>query len=184
MENRGKKIDTIQKGRKLPSSGGTVQPKNDMPTRNLSLKVIDNNISKRGFLWYLLFSIVFISVSAVSIYYGQWVVLFVTAVFALAILWHGQKNHSMTFEITQRSILINRREFLFQTISEYYFSMSGAEGAVNIVLRKKALPVLTYILPGGEKDLVLIREGLGDKIPETEPRQESITDILVRVLKL
>lgn len=162
-----------------------MQKKHDAPMKSphLETAVTDNKVPHRGILWYILFVLVFIIMSSLTIYFTERAVLFVLVVSTVAILWHGHNINKMKLEINDTGIVVNGRIFLFVQIDRYYFSEIGDDITLNIVLAKKRFPILTYILLDSN-DFEKIREKLANQIPETEPREESFTDLFIRKLKL
>jgi hypothetical protein len=184
-EENVQKIDTITQAKK-PDSGNLPQKQNtkSAPVEpSINLKVIDNKIPPRGFLWYAIFTVIFIVATGLIIYFVDWALLFFVVVFGGVTLWRGNKGTEISLEIGSESIKINDKVFAFDTIESFYFSRIGDDFTVTFQMVKKYLPRLTFIF----SDSIYvdqIRKRLGDKVPETEQREENMLDFIIRKLKL
>ncbi|RJO62273.1 hypothetical protein C4544_00280 [candidate division WS5 bacterium] len=147
------------------------------------IKVTDNKIPNRGFLWYIFFSLVFLASSAIIIYIGDWPLLFFVIVFAGVTLWRGHAGKEMDFEIDQNEVSIDEKKFPFEQIESWYFSRVGDDVTINFQLVKKYLPRLSFIL-NESKDLKQTRKALGSRVPEIEPKEEGFIDFFIRKLKI
>lgn len=149
----------------------------------LEIEVTTDKIPQRGILWYILFCLSFIGLSAITIYLSEWVALFFVVVASFAIVWHGHSHNRMKLEVGSTGVIVNGREFIFEQIDRYYFSEMGDDIALNLILAKKRFPILTFILLNSD-DFEKLRDRLTSQIPETEPRGESMPDFIIRTLKL
>lgn len=150
---------------------------------SFSIKVTDNKIPNRGFLWYVLFSLIFLASSAIIIYMGDWPLLFFVIVFAGVTLWRGHAGREMDFEIDQNGVRIDEKKFLFEQIESWYFSRVGDDVTVNFQLVKKYLPRLSFILTESMY-LEQTRKSLESRVPEIEPKEEGFIDFFIRKLKI
>lgn len=148
-----------------------------------SCDVVSNIVPKRGIWWHVIFTVIFVFGSGIVIYFGDWALLFFLVVAAGYSLWRGHEGRRMTFTIDTEGVKINDRRFRFNNIDNFYFGQFGDNHTINFFLTKKYIPRLTYLLLE-ESDLEKIRKFLQDKVPETEPAGEAISDFIIRKLKI
>ncbi|MDO8507029.1 MAG: hypothetical protein Q7S53_00475 [bacterium] len=142
-----------------------------------------NIVPKRGIWWHVIFTLIFVVVNGVVIYFNDWALLFFIVVAAGYSLWRGHEGHQMTLVIDADGVMVNTRKFKFDAIESYYFGLFGDNVTFNFFLMKKYVPRLTYLLLD-EGDADKIRKVMQEKVPETEPMDERITDFIVRKLKM
>ncbi len=183
--NKTQKIDTITPMRKMTDSKADLpvqtKPVRQNPTNQF--KMIDNRVPKRGVLWYIIFSVIFLAFSAFLIYIRDWVLLSFSMIFSVATLWRHNIGKEINITIDSESIVINNRKFFFYQIESWYFSMIGDDFTITFQLVKKYLPRLTYLF-NDPKYIDQLRKNLGNKIPEMVPKEESYVDLIIRKLKI
>lgn len=160
-----------------------VPNKNVQPPQSLTMKAVDNRTAPRGFMWHVVFSLIFICSVTLLIYWKDWFLLGFIVMIALVIIWRGNKEIKLDLEVNDVALVVNKKEYLFRDIESFYFSKAGADATVSFQMIKKYYPRFTYILLEHDK-IDDFRRRLQEKIPETEPREESYFDILARKLKL
>lgn len=177
------KMDTITSGEKSDEAAPKTTPEQAKKDSAVSLGMTDNKIPHRGVIWYVFFVLTFLASSALIVYLSDWALLFFVVVFAGVTLWRGNMGTNIKFAINQEGIRVNEKMFLFNQVESWYFSTIGDDFTITLQMVKKYLPRLTYIFDD-EKYLEQLRKALGDRIPETEPREESILDFVIRKLKI
>ena len=187
MENNKeakKPVDGIKSGSKQKEEAEPSKAIREVDKpKNFLCEVMDYKVLKRGIWWYVIFFLAFIISGAASIYFMDWVLLSFIVIFSGYTLFRGLKGNSFEFEITGDGIRINQKIFLYGQIESYFFTYDEKNATITFQMMKKIYPKLTFILPG-EKDIATIRQNLEAKIPETEPRDESWSDFIIRELKL
>lgn len=176
------KLDTIAPGKRVDKKADVAVAVSKKDS-TAGFKMTDNKIPHRGVLWYVVFSLIFLVSSALIIYLSDWALLFFVVVFSGVTLWRGNMGTDINVGIYQEGIKINDKEFFFDQIESWHFSSIGDDYTVSFQMVKKYLPRLTFIFTD-ENYIDKIREGLGGRVPETEPREESIVDFLIRKLKV
>ncbi len=148
----------------------------------VKIKALDQKVPHRGFVWYILFILVFLLSSGLTIYFRDWVLLFFIMVFAIVTLWRQNLTAESELVFNDLSVLIGGKEFQYNQIESFYFSSSGDDITITFQMVRKIYPKLTFII--NEKAVEPIRKRIGEKVPESEPRPESIIDLIIRKLKI
>lgn len=149
----------------------------------LRCNVVSSKIPHRGTWWYVAFTVIFVVLSSVIIYFGDWSLLFFIVAASGYSLWRGHESSQLTLTITNLGIRINNRRFGFEKVDSFYFARFGDDASVNFILSKKYLPRTSYIFLSHD-DAGKARALLQNYIPEIEERDESISDFIVRKLKI
>lgn len=149
----------------------------------LSLKATDNKIPTRDILWYIFFTVMFLTVSATSIYLRDWALLSFVVVAAGVTLWRGNRGIDIILTVDNKGIKIDSKQFFYNHIENFYFSNIGEHATVTFQPLKKYDPRITLILLE-EGSVEAIREKIGDNVPEKEPRDEGFLDFIIRKLKI
>jgi len=177
MTEETKTIDTIK------PEARPVGPLTADSSSLLKIEVTDNKIPPRDTLWYVCFTVIFLGLNALFIYQRDWSLVFFIVAAAGVTLWRGHSGRDMTLEIGHDGIKVNSKSILFDQIESFHFAMIGDDATLVFLPVKKHLPRITLILMDDSK-VGKIREYLGDKVPETQTRDENIIDFVIRKLKL
>jgi hypothetical protein len=158
-----------------------VQPEKE--TTLLAWKSPEFVTYNRTWQWYLIAGILFFIVFAYSIYKLDWFIAILT-VFTGTALFLATKRQSkeVEYKITQLGFYVDNVMYPFNELHSFWMLLNSNQRVLNIIFRKKylpALPVLFY-----DVDPVKLRTVLTKYLPEQEERIESLSEKLIRILKI
>ena len=178
-----KSVDGIKPAEKKPAGPLKAKMQPTGSKEPLVCDVMDYKVPKRGVWWHIVFFLVFIISGGLSIYFMDWALLFFIVVFAGYTLFRGAHGTTFKLSVDKDGIKINNKFFAFGSIESFYLSESGDSNTVTFQFIKKIYPRLTFLILD-RKNTEALRSDLGEKVPETEYREEKFSDFFVRVLKL
>ena len=137
-----------------------------------------------GLNWYLFASLIIIGLIGFFIWRQDWFSVGITIIVSAVLFWyvHSSNPEQVSYKVTALGIYLNERFYPYSEIHSFWFVYNQSVKKLNVVFVKKYLPALQ--LDVTNVDPVILKTILLRRIPEQEKRDESMTDKLVRMLRL
>lgn len=138
----------------------------------------------KGLWWYLAASGFILLLTGFFIWRQDWFPIIVVVVVSAVLFWYLRVSvpEKIQYRITAIGIYLNDRLYPFSEIHSFWIVYNQSVKVLYIAFVRKYLPAL--LVDVRSVDPVILRSVLSRRIPEQEKRGESLTDRLVRILKL
>jgi hypothetical protein len=138
----------------------------------------------RGLTWKISMIALVVAVSALSLYFEEFLLATVVVVFAAVYaLIHLQHPRNVEIKISEVGIKVGFKKYTFSRIKAFWFIYEPPfVETLNLRVDGSFSGEITIQLAG--MDPSLVREFLINKIPELEGKTESFPDILIRLFKI
>lgn len=139
---------------------------------------------QRGFIWKLGAAITVVGGIALSLYYGVWTLaLLIGVVSVVYFLYQLEEPRQVDVKISDIGIKVGRRQYSFSKIKGFWLQYNPPySSSLNIRVEGDFLRDISIFMP--LDDPAQIRSFLIKKVPELEGQEESLTDIILKILKI
>ncbi|MBU1152181.1 hypothetical protein KJ632_05150 [Patescibacteria group bacterium] len=139
---------------------------------------------QRGVIWKICAALVVLGGISLSLYYGVWTLAMLIGVASVVyFLYQLEEPRQIDVKISDIGIKVGNRKYSFARIKAFWLHYEPPyTSTLNIRVQGDFLRDISIFMP--IDDPALIRSFLIKKVPELEGQKESLTDILLRLLKI
>jgi len=139
---------------------------------------------ERGLVWKITMSIIVLSIIVLGLFYNNWTFSLLIFVFALTYyLSNFKKPEILIVKISNIGIKVGTRNYPYSRIEKFWIIYEPPFiSTLNISIQGELLNQITIQL--NEQDPSEIREFLSKKIKEDKGKIISLTDIILKLLKI
>lgn len=139
---------------------------------------------EKGVKWYLAWGFIALLVVLYGLFYNAWTLsLVVTALCAGYYIQHFENPKNIKVSISDMGIRIGNKVIPSRNLKAFWiYYQPGKVQTLNFLTTDKIFPEITIQLNG--QNPAPIRKYLLRQIPEWEGKEETFTDVLIRLLKI
>jgi|SRR3989338_4157457 len=150
----------------------------------ITWKAPSHNRDPRSLLWYLIFGLVALALIGYAIYNQSLLmgIMFCVIIFSI-ILFSGQSARTITYKVTKTGITSGNSVYGYKTIKKFWILYNPpAIKTLNLETTAYLNNIVSMEL--GRQDPVELKLYLSQYLPEDLDREESLSDVLARQLKI
>lgn len=138
---------------------------------------------EKGWKWFVFAGLAVLALIAYAVSTSNWTLVVALVVLAAVYVWqHFYKPDHVKIIISEAGVKIGSREYPFHDIKSFWIYYNDQVKSLNLRSNSKFLPDVSIEL--GDQHPTELREFLCKHIREIEGKKETVSEALIRLLKL